>query len=92
MTKVDYDGNGDANEDVAQDIEHLRARLLAAIMDYAKTVAGKPIVYDINEFPLLLQRPEWKRHAADKDEAERPQPLSGLDTTVAQSRPTTTSL
>ena len=51
---ADYDGNGDANEGIAQEIDHLRGRLLSAIMDYAKTVAGKPVVYKLEAFPYFF--------------------------------------
>ena len=71
VTKVDYDGNGDADEGVAQEIEHLRARLLAAIMDYAKTMAGKPIVYEIEVFPYFFNDLNGNG-VPDKDETRVP--------------------
>ncbi len=54
VRKIDFDGNGDVNEGIAQEIEHLRTRLFAAITDYAKTVAGKPIIYQIDVFPYFF--------------------------------------
>jgi hypothetical protein len=54
VSKVDYDGNGNTDEGIAQEIEHLRDRLLAAIMDYAKSAAGKPIVYKIDVHPYFF--------------------------------------
>jgi hypothetical protein len=53
-SKVDYDGNGDTSEGIAQEIEHLRARLFATLIDYAKTVAGKPIVYEAEAYPYFF--------------------------------------
>jgi len=53
-SKADYDGNGDAREGIAQEIEALRGKLLAAIQDYAKTVAGKPVVYSAPDFPYFF--------------------------------------
>lgn len=52
--KVDLDGSGNMNEGVAQEIDNLRAKLLAAIQDYAKKVAGKPIVYSAPDFPYFF--------------------------------------
>jgi hypothetical protein len=52
--KVDRDGAGNSNEGVAQQIDHLKTKLLAAITDYAKTVAGKPIVYTPAAYPYFF--------------------------------------
>ena len=54
ISKADRDGNGDVNEGVAQEVEHLRDKLLAAILDYAKTVNGKPIVYELEAYPYFF--------------------------------------
>jgi len=70
-SKVDYDGNGNINEGVAQEVDHLRGRLLAAIMDYAKTVAGKPIVYDEKTYPYFFVDSNGNG-AADKTETRVP--------------------
>jgi hypothetical protein len=51
---ADYDGNGDADEGIGQEIDHLRGRLLTAIMDYAKTVSGKPVAYKLEVFPYFF--------------------------------------
>jgi hypothetical protein len=53
-SKVDYDGNGDANEGIAQEVEHLRSQLYGAITAYAKTVAKKDIVYNADAFPYFF--------------------------------------
>ncbi len=69
--KIDRDGNGNTSEGVGQEIDHLRGMLLAAIQDYAKTVAGKPVVYDSHAYPYFFidKNGDGK---ADKDEAKFP--------------------
>ena len=53
-SKADRDGNGNAKEGVGQEIDHLRGKLLTAIMDYAKTVAGKPVIYEAKSYPYFF--------------------------------------
>jgi hypothetical protein len=53
-SKVDRDGNGDVKDGVAQEIVHLRGKLLAAIQDYAKSVSKKPVVYDAQAYPYFF--------------------------------------
>jgi Cytochrome c7 and related cytochrome c len=67
MSLADYDGNGDTSEGIAQQIDNLRSRLLAAIMAYGRTIAGKPIVYDFDEFPYFFVDTN-DNGVADKDE------------------------
>jgi len=71
VSRDDRDGNGDVVEGVAQEIEHLRSGLLAAIMTYAKTVAGKPIVYELEVFPYFFIDSN-DNGVPDKDEAKVP--------------------
>lgn len=54
VSKVDYDGSGNPNEGVAQEITNMRHQLYAAIQEYAKTVARKPIVYDGEVYPYFF--------------------------------------
>lgn len=54
MRANDYDGSGDASEGMAQEIDSMRDRLLTAIKTYAKTVVGKPIAYDFDDFPYFF--------------------------------------
>ena len=68
---ADYDGTGDAAEGLAQEIAHQRAKLLAAITTYAKTVAGKPIVYNLETFPYFFVDTN-DNGIADKDETKFP--------------------
>jgi hypothetical protein len=71
VSKADYDGNGDASEGVGQEIDTLRGKLLAAIMDYAKTVAGKPIVYHAEAYPYFFVDTNGNG-VPDKDETKFP--------------------
>jgi hypothetical protein len=54
MSTVDYDGDGDTEEGIAGEIDGMRARLYAAIQDYARNVTGTPIVYAPNVFPYFF--------------------------------------
>ena len=40
MSQTDFDGNGDTTEGLAQEIDHLRAKLYAAIQQYATEKVG----------------------------------------------------
>lgn len=51
---VDYDGDGNVNEGVAQEIEGLQELALQAIQAYASEVAGTPIVYDEHAHPYFF--------------------------------------
>jgi hypothetical protein len=68
---ADYDGSGNGNEGLALEVDHQRAKLLAAIMVYAKTIAGKPIVYDLETFPYFFVDTNGNG-VADKDETKFP--------------------
>ena len=70
-SKVDRDGNGNIDEGVAIEIKHLEDKLMAAIMDYAKTVAGKPIVYTPEVYPYFFNDLNGDGKV-DKDEAKFP--------------------
>ncbi len=48
---VDYDGDGEATEGIAHEIEHLQEILYGAIQAYAADAAGTPIVYDASSHP-----------------------------------------
>jgi hypothetical protein len=71
VSKSDFDGNGDANEGIAQEVEHQRAKLLAAITAYAKGTARKPIVYDLDVYPYFFIDTNGNG-IADKAEARFP--------------------
>lgn len=69
--KTDWDGAGNADEGVAQEIAQLRGKLMAAIQDYAKNVAGKPIAYTPEVYPYFFVDTNGNG-GADKDEARFP--------------------
>lgn len=50
---TDYDGDGDANEGLAAEIETLQEKLYVALQAYASQVAGTPIVY-ADQFPYYV--------------------------------------
>ncbi len=76
VSTIDFDGNGNATEGLAEEIEHLRTRLYAAIQAYAKTVAGKPIAYDLDAYPYFFVDTN-ANGVADKDEAKFPNRYRG---------------
>ncbi|MBC7222739.1 MAG: hypothetical protein H5T59_00425 [Anaerolineae bacterium] len=51
---VDYDGDGDAKEGIAFEVQGLQEKLYKAIQAYAKDVAGTPIVYDAHAYPYFF--------------------------------------
>jgi hypothetical protein len=71
VSTIDRDGNGNVTEGLAQEVEHLRERLLAAIMDYAKTVPKKAIVYNADVYPYFFVDTN-SNGVADADEARFP--------------------
>ena len=60
---ADYDGNGDVTEGIAAELAGLQETLFTGIQEYAKTVAGTPIVYDPATYPYFF---------ADADEDGKP--------------------
>lgn len=71
VSKADYDGTDDPNEGIADEIQHMRERLYSAIQAYAKTVAGKPIVYAGAVYPYFFTDTN-NNGVADKDELRFP--------------------
>ncbi len=51
---VDYNGNGDMEEGIYNEIEGLRATLFQAMQTYATDVAGAPLVYDEQSHPYFF--------------------------------------
>lgn len=51
---VDYDGDGDDGEGIAEEIETLQEMLYEAMQTYASEVAGTPIVYDEHAYPYFF--------------------------------------
>lgn len=48
---TDYDGDGDTEEGIADEIDTLHEALYEAIQGYAKNVAKTPIIYDPQQYP-----------------------------------------
>jgi hypothetical protein len=71
MSTTDFDGNGDAGEGLAEEVEHLRVKLYAAIQAYAKRVAGRPLVYGADAYPYFFIDTN-DNGVADRDEAKFP--------------------
>lgn len=71
VSKADYDGTGDADEGLADEVDHLSDRLYSAIMVYAKTVAGKPLIYSAEVYPYFFVDTNGDG-SADKDELRFP--------------------
>ncbi|MBZ0285532.1 MAG: hypothetical protein K8L97_32680 [Anaerolineae bacterium] len=53
-SSVDYDGDGDDNEGIAEEIETLQEMLYQAIQTYAREVSGTPLVYDSHSHPYFF--------------------------------------
>lgn len=51
---VDYDGDGDTSEGIADPIAVLHARLEQAIVDYANEITGQPIIYAAGAYPYFF--------------------------------------
>ena len=51
---VDYNGNGNITEGIWYEVDGLRQMLYKAIQNYAKEVAGTPIVYDESTNPYFF--------------------------------------
>lgn len=51
---MDYDGDGDVEEGMYYEIAGMQEKLYAAILEYAKSVAGKGIVYDSASHPYFF--------------------------------------
>lgn len=51
---VDYNGNGDAQEGIAQEVAGFQAALYAEIQQYAEAKAGTPILYDADTNPYFF--------------------------------------
>jgi len=51
---IDFDGDGDASEGLAGEIETLRSQLYAAIQAYATNRLPAAIVYDVNSYPYFF--------------------------------------
>jgi hypothetical protein len=70
MSKVDYDGDGDAEEGMAGEIEGLHEALYAAMQAYSASVSGNAVAYESQSYPYFFNDTNGNG-AADPDEAVR---------------------
>lgn len=54
MTAVDFDGDGNSKEGMAEEVDTLHEVLLKAIQSYASEVAKTPIAYDQHNYPYFF--------------------------------------
>ncbi len=54
VSGVDYDGDGDVDKPIREEVATLHNALHRAIQDYAADVVGEPIVYDRDTFPYFF--------------------------------------
>lgn len=67
---IDYDGDGNTREGIAEEIETLQEMLLQTIQLYASEVAGTPITYDEHSHPYFFIDAN-ENGEADEDEINR---------------------
>ena len=53
-SEVDFDGDGDVREGIADEISTLQEMLYATMQAYASEVAGTPLVYDTHAYPYFF--------------------------------------
>lgn len=70
-SKPDYDGDGNATEGIAEEVNTMREALYAAIQNYAKTKVKTDIVYDAHAYPYFFTDTN-KNGKPDPDEAAFP--------------------
>jgi hypothetical protein len=68
QTKTDYDGDGDVNEGMADELTTLQERLLTVMQTYARRVAKKAIAYESHTYPYFFTDKN-KNRKADPEEA-----------------------
>ncbi len=51
---VDYDGDGDSTEGIANEIATMRDAVYVALQAYAKDKVGTPIVYSVSSYPYFF--------------------------------------
>ena len=69
--KEDYDGDGNAEEGIAEEISTLQQALYEAIRSYATEVAGTAVAYDSHAYPYFFQDKDGNG-TADRGEAIYP--------------------
>ena len=53
-SEADYDGDGDATEGIAQEIDTMREALYAALQEYATNQVGTSLIYDTSRHPYFF--------------------------------------
>jgi hypothetical protein len=53
-SKLDFDGDGNLDEGIGEEIDALHGALYAAIQTYGKAVSDQPIVYDDHAYPYFF--------------------------------------
>jgi hypothetical protein len=53
-SEIDFDGDGDVEEGIAEEIETVYEALYAAMQVYAEEVVGTPLVYDEHTYPYFF--------------------------------------
>ncbi len=71
MSKADYDGSGNPNEGIAQEVQAQVGKLMTAIQAYGKEVAGAAIVYNPDAYPYFFIDTN-ENGTADPDEVKFP--------------------
>jgi len=69
-TEVDFDGDGDLEEGIYNEVMTLNDALYAAMLDYSSNVAGAGIVYESHSYPYFFTDLNGNG-VADPDEAVR---------------------
>jgi hypothetical protein len=57
MQQADFDGDGDAEEGIAGEVEGMQEALYAAMQAYAADTAGTPILYNGSRYPYFFADP-----------------------------------
>jgi len=57
MSETDYDGDGDVEEGLSEEVAALREMLYTALQTYAAEVLGAPIIYDGHSYPYFFVDP-----------------------------------
>ncbi len=70
QSPVDYDGDGDVSEPIADEIAALHTALYVALQTYAAQIAGAPIAYEEHTHPYFFIDTN-ANGVADPDEANR---------------------
>jgi hypothetical protein len=75
-SESDYDGDGDAEEGIAGEIETLHEALYAAMQAYSTSVAGNTIGYESHSYPYFFNDTNGNG-VIDPDEAQRDNAFAG---------------